>query len=269
MYRLVLCLTVLTLTACYEDTVGCLNPDAANYDLQADEACPDDCCTFPSLAVRVTPRWEEAAVVAGGRYPHGSPGDSFTLVRFRFYLGELQLEADGRALPPPEREVELFTASGGSATPVILNGNYLLATTQATTTTIGTVRTEGAGLTALTGTYGLPERYQVVDPFLSPTGDALRTQPGRLNFNNGLGYVQSRLEYVITPGDTLSVSSYGSLPFALDFGTPFFPPRGSDLRIDLSAQLDELLGPIDLSADSATIAAQLGRTVDFLQLAPQ
>ena len=152
---------------------------------------------------------------------------------------------------------------------MLLNGNYLLATTQSTTTTIGTVRTEGAGLTALTGSYGLPEQYRVVDPFLSPTGDALRTQPGRLNFNNGLGYVQSRLEYVLTPGDTLSVSSYGSVPFALDFGAPFFPPRGSNLRIDLNAQLDALLGPIDLRADSAAVATQLGRAVDFLQLAPQ
>ncbi len=61
----------------------------------------------------------------------------------------------------------------------MLNGNYLLATTVQTTTNIGTLRTGTTGLTALSGTYGLPDRYRTVLPFLAPTGDALRTQPGR------------------------------------------------------------------------------------------
>ena len=263
--RLLFGLILLSLTACYEEVTGCLNPDAANYDLQADEAC-GDCCTFPSLAVRVTPQWDGVPVVAGTRYPYGTQGDSFTLLRFRFYLGELQLVAGQDLLAAPERAVELFTLTSGVATPVALNGNYLLATTAPNTTNIGTVAIGTRGLTGLTGTYGLPDRYRVVEPFLAPTNDALRTQPGRLNFNDGRGFVQARLEYVLTPGDTLSVSSFGSTPFTISFGGTFVPDRGSNAQINLVAALDELLQPIDLAADSVTVAAGLGNSVNFLQL---
>ncbi|WP_420461344.1 MbnP family protein [Neolewinella sp.] len=261
---------LLTLCAagCYEDQTGCIDPDAANYDLQADLGCLD-CCTYPAYSLRITPRWEDEAVIAGQRYPYRAAGDSFTLVRFRYYLGELQLRSATTELPEPNRPVQLNTLVGSDTTTVTLNGNYLLATTTPTTTNIGTLRTGTAGLTALTGTYGLPDRYRTVVPFLAPTGDALRTQPGRLNYNDGRGYVQARLEYVLDPGtDTLSVSTYGSVPFVVDFGGEVLPLRGQATTIDLSAQIDELLRHIDLGADSATIAEQLGGDMSFLSFTP-
>ena len=262
-------LFALGTTGCYEDQTGCIDPDAANYDLQADLGCLD-CCTYPAYSLRVTPRWGSQPVVVGQRYPYGATaGDSFTLVRFRYYLGELRLRSAGEELPEPDRPVQLSTLNGSDTTMVTLNGNYLLGTTTPTTTNIGTLRTGTTGLTALTGTYGLPDRYRSVVPFLAPTGDALRTQPGRLNYNDGRGYVQARLEYVLVPGgDTLSVSSYGSLPFEVDFGGQVLPSRGQATTIDLSAQLDELLRPIDLGADSASIADRLGAQRSFLSFTP-
>ena len=261
---------LLTLCAagCYEDQTGCIDPDAANYDLQADLGCLN-CCTYPAYSLRITPRWEDEPVVVGQRYPYEAAGDSFTLVRFRYYLGELQLRSAGEELPEPDRPVRLSALVGGDTATVTLNGNYLLATTTPTTTNIGTLRTGTTGLTALSGTYGLPDRYRTVVPFLAPTGDALRTQPGRLNFNDGRGYVQARLEYVLEPGsDTLSVSTYGSDPFVVDFGGELLPSRGQATTIELSARFDRLLRPIDLGADSITIAEQLSSDTSFLFFTP-
>ncbi len=87
--------------------------------------------------------------------------------------------------------------------------------------------------------------------------------------HDGRGYVQARLEYVLVPGsDTLSVSTYGSVPFEVDFGGELLPSRGQATTIDLSAQFDELLRPINLGADSATVAGQLGSSALFLSFTP-
>ncbi|CAH0999354.1 hypothetical protein LEM8419_00652 [Neolewinella maritima] len=257
-------LAILLCTGCYEDRVGCLDPDADNYDLQADEGCTD-CCVYPDFSIRISPEWNDTALVVGQTYTDGA-GHPFQLIRFRYYLGELRLESTATELAEPARPVELQEGIAGDTTDVILNGNYLLATTTVTTSTVGTLRIGTAALRSFSGTYGLPDRYRNVIPFTAPSGDALRTQPGRLNYRDGRGYVQSRLEYTLTPGgDTLSVSSYGSVPFSLDFGDDLLPERGLDLRLDVTAQLDLLLGSIDLTADSATIAQALDREVDFLR----
>lgn len=37
---------------------GCLNPDASNFDLNAEKAC-DDCCTFPSASITLSQKWND------------------------------------------------------------------------------------------------------------------------------------------------------------------------------------------------------------------
>ena len=257
-------LAVLSLTSCYEDRVGCLDPDAANYELRADEACPD-CCTYPELSIRMIPVWNDTAIVGGDTYEDGA-GNTFQLVDFRYYLGDLELLSSTVDLPEPRREVELEEVINGTTGEVILNGNYLLASLQRTTTNVGEIRLGETALTGFSGTYGLPDRYRNIVPATAPTGDALRTQPRRLNYRDGRGYVQARLEYTLAPGrDTVSVSSYGSVPFELTFPEEVFPRRGADIRLDVQADLQKLVGAIDLSADTAAVAEGLTQPVDFLQ----
>lgn len=250
----------LVCASCYEDRVGCLDPDAANYALLADEACPD-CCTYPVLSVRVSPVWEGEAVVPAATYADGA-GHPFRLVDFRFYLGDLRLLAEGIDLPEPQRGVPLTLTDG---TDVTLNGNYTLGTSARTTREVGSIRLGNRPVAGFAGSYGLPDRFRGVLPASAPSGDALRTQPRRLNYLDGNGYVQSRLEYVLAgTTDTLSVSTYGSVPFTFTFADPVTPDRGADIRLDLEADLAELLGEIDLTADSATLALQLGAAPNFI-----
>ena len=181
-------------------------------------------------------------------------------------MGDLRLESPTTTLADPSRLLDLVTTD---STTLTLNGNYLLASLTASTTAVGTLRTGNAALTGLSGTYGLADRYRTVVPALAPSGDPLRTQPGRLNFNDGRGYVQSRLEYTRqVGGDTLSVSvsSFGSVPFLVDFGGPFTPDRGADIQVNLRAELFELFRGVDLAADTATVAGQLGASAGFLSI---
>ncbi|WP_116107417.1 MbnP family protein [Lewinella sp. IMCC34191] len=263
-FRLWLAIGLLTFSSCYEEVVGCLDPDANNYALGADEACPD-CCTYPALSVRISTVWGDAPIEVGGTYADVKK-DSFQLVDFRYYLGDLRLQSSAIELPEPFRPVELEEYVGGNVREVTLNGNYLLASATRRSTTVGGVRIGEVPLTGISGTYGLAERYRNVVPATAPSSDALRTQPRRLNYRDGRGYVQSRLEFTRTRGgDTISVSAYGSVPFELPFGDAVRPARGADILLDLEADLQQLLGDLDLSADTATIAEGLSQPVDFLR----
>jgi len=261
-FALAACLLTL-LAGCYENRSGCLDPNASNYDLQADESC-SDCCGYPSLSVRITTVWEDSAVVTGRNY-RDAAGTNFQIVRFRYYLGDMRLESSVGEPAEPLRPLELQQLIGQDTTPITLNGNYLLATTAASTITIGVIGGSDLPVDALSGSYGLPDRYRNVIPGSSPSGDALRTQPGRLNYRDGRGFVQSRLEYTLEPGgDTLSASSYGSVPFTLPFGEAIVPRQGADIRLDVQARLVDLIGRIDVSPDTAAVAEQLARGGDFL-----
>lgn len=262
--RFILAACLLTLcVGCYENRSGCLDPNASNYDLQADEGC-DGCCTYPTLSVRVSSVWEDSVIVAGQTY-QDVDGNPFQIVRFRYYLGELRLESPIADLADPFRPLELQELVAQDTTPVTLNGNYLLVTTATATTTLGVIAGSDTPVDALTGTYGLPDRYRNVIPASSPNGDALRTQPGRLNYRDGRGYVQARLEYTLEAGgDTLSASSYGSVPFVVPFGEEVRPRQGANIRFDIEARLANLLGQIAISSDTAAVAEQLARGGDFL-----
>lgn len=39
------------INSCVQPTDGCLDPFSSNYDLSADEACDDDCCTYPNFTL--------------------------------------------------------------------------------------------------------------------------------------------------------------------------------------------------------------------------
>ena len=254
----------LLLVGCYEERVGCLDPDANNYSLGADEACPA-CCTYPSFSIRLTTVWEDGALTPGTRYADGT-GDTFQLVDFRYYLGDLRLVSSVTELGEPQRPVDLQEQVNSEVRDVTLNGNYLLAGSSRSSSAVGSVRLGTDALTGLAGTYGLPERYRNVLPRSAPTGDALRTQPRQLNYLDGRGYVQARLEYTLPPEtDTLSVSTFASAPFALSFPDGVVPLRGADVLVDVEADLHALIGELDLSADSATIAGELTQPVDFLR----
>lgn len=263
MTKLNLLLLPLLLTACYEPQEGCLDPDAANYDLAADDDC-SDCCEFPSLSIRIATVWDSLTFDPASTY-QDAVGNNFELLNFRYYLGDLQLLSGDEFLPEPEAAIELQLVEGQDTTDAVLNANLILgmASAGATTSEVGNLRIGTASLSALSGTLGLAERYRAVFTPSVPRGNALGTQPGLLNFNDGRGYARARLQYLLA-GDTLSVTTFGSEDFILDFGQSVSPDRGFNLTLSLQADLAPVIGLLDLSADSAVIASELQRRLPDL-----
>lgn len=89
---------LLILVGCYDSQEGCLDIDATNYDVSADDPCLE-CCTYPTLnlifqhqVVLATQPDTSFALKYGTRYP--SPLDTnhlFYIDRARFFVSDLKL----------------------------------------------------------------------------------------------------------------------------------------------------------------------------------
>lgn len=250
-----LSLLILLLTsACYEDNIACLDPDATNYDILADEACPD-CCVYPSFSLDVDRIWGDTILFTDSTYQDGA-GNDFRLIRFRVYLSELGLVAGGAELPTPENEIEVGVLSDADTVLTIINANIALvsATSTSTTSGIGRLRVGTGSLTQLRGTFGLGETYTAVYPASAPAASPLSTQVGLLNFNDGQGYLTASAEYVLlATNDTVRVDARGLQPFVVDFPGPLAPLRGVNLTLELEADYQRVFGTTDLTGTEAEV----------------
>jgi hypothetical protein len=250
-------LSLLLASACYEDNIACLDPDATNYDILADEACPD-CCTYPTFSLDVERIWGDTTLFVDSTYQDGA-GNDFRLLSFRVYLSELGLAAGNTILPTPENEVEVGVISGTDTTLTNINANVALisATSSSTTSTIGQLRTGTDPLTQLLGTFGLGDDFSAVYPPSAPSSSPLSTQVGLLNYNDGQGYLTASAEFVLTASDdTVRVDARGLDPFTLDFG-PVEPLRGVDLTLELEADYQQVFGAANLTGTETEVAADL------------
>ena len=253
------------LPACYEDVVDCTDPDAANYDLSADEGC-GDCCVYPTLSLEVRRSFGAAPLQLDSTYTDGS-GNAFTLTAFRYYLGDIALTAGDRSLDLPTDLQEVEFTSGTDTVAAELNVNAILVTTEGSTNyPVGTLPIGEPDLASLDLSFGLPDVFTAVLPASAPTDSPLRTQPRLLNFRDGRGYVQSRVEYVLAAtGEARSVSTFGYLPVSLPIPAGVLPPpRGDNFTLTLEADYAAVLQSVDLTADSAAVAADIGGSLPAL-----
>ncbi|OAV44364.1 MbnP family protein [Lewinella sp. 4G2] len=252
-------LTVLSATGCYEDRIACLDPDASNYDLRADEQCPDGCCQYPNLALEVSRRWGDDPFSVDSLYRDGA-GNEFKVQRFRFYLGDVELMGDNVSFETPDNEFEIGLLSGGDTVLTEVNANLALVTVTGTTNlTVGTFRSNNQAISGISATVGLPDFLDAAVPTTAPAAAPLSVQPGLLRFNNGLGYVSSSMEYILTAtDDTLRINNYANSPLALSLPAPVAPQRGSGLTLLLDVNLEAILNGVDLTNSNAVIDVSPG-----------
>ncbi|MTB53951.1 MbnP family protein [Lewinella sp. W8] len=268
MHRSLLCLCLslsLLLTSCYEDRIGCLDGDATNFDLRADQPCPD-CCEYPELAVDVDHFFGAESFNFDSTYLDGA-GNAFRVTRLRYYLSDLRLGTLSTTLDEPENLTELSLIDGADTVTAVVNADVALITASSgSARTLGRLRVGTEALTQVQCMIGVSDDLNQVFPPSASSSSPLSTQPGLLNFLDGQGYVQGRLEYIlVNTSDTLSVSWFGNQTVTLPFGGELAPLRGFDLTLEMAADYAELLGRVNLSADSATVATALSaRMPDLL-----
>ena len=122
-----LCLSLLLLLpSCYEDRIGCLDGDATNFDLLADQSCPD-CCEYPDLSVDVDHFYGLETFSLDSVYVDGA-GNSFQVTRLRYYLSDLRLGTLSSTLEEPENVAELQVIEGADTVTTTLNADVALIT---------------------------------------------------------------------------------------------------------------------------------------------
>lgn len=244
----------LLAASCYEDRIDCLDPDATNYDLRADEACPDDCCTYPTFSLDPQRFWGEEAFSLADTFTDGGL-NQFRIIRFRVYLSELELVAGDNVLPRPENTVEVGVISGTDTITTELNANLILASSSgSSTSSVGTLRTGSEALTQVQGLVGMSTVFNDVYPPSAPADSPLATQINLLNFNDGNGYLTASAEFVLTAtNDTVRVDLYDTAPLSLDFPTAVEPVRGSNLTVELVADYQTVFGNVNLATEPERI----------------
>lgn len=129
-------LLMLIFGACYSPQEGCLDPEAENYTLTADEPC---CCDYPDRGLILELRWDSLSFRVNRDYENAF-GDTFRITTLRYaahgfhwYYG-----ADNEQV-----EERLAGRDPSSGTPVSYPDDWVLIETGVSSVTAGTVRRYG------------------------------------------------------------------------------------------------------------------------------
>ncbi len=254
-YCLLLSLLFLSL-GCYEPEEGCLDINATNYDVSADDPCPD-CCTYPSLSLLfqhyvtlATMPDTSFAMKYGTRYP--SPMDTnhlFYIDRGRFFISNLKLvKANGEELGVLD-SVWLPLVVGDS---IFVENNFSKHDRDIfQAAKLGTFNAYGE-FTGVKFTLGLaPTIRQVWVDTLKTT--ALAVENDTLSYNETVGIMPVHL---IVRRDTLPDTAPIDLVFtqerqiSLPFEQTVFVDRGFKLKVTLRIDFMVLFQDIDFKNDS-------------------
>lgn len=254
----------MTWSGCYEPVQGCLDVRASNFDLDADEPCPDDCCEFPELKVRFNNVWTYVDTVMSLRTDTSyvdAVGQPFRFSKVQFYWSDLRLRMSGGTTLLVQDSLDLLVADGTDTTELIIRDDIVLATINDSRDqqTVGTLIPEG-WLEALDVTLGIGQDLNAaVTTSVAPTSHPLAPKLGPLNFGSELGYVFARIEYFqdTTAVDTTArvINVYGddlrrelSLPSPVPF--PFVD--GFDPILVMQMDVARLFDGIDVRLEDST-----------------
>ena len=101
-----LLLMLLMVTSCYEPKEGCTDVLATNYEASADEACENDCCTFPQLKLTVSHKHGNATFSFDSVYINDL-GQAYSFKFIQLYLYNARLIDDNGQSVPIHQEVLL------------------------------------------------------------------------------------------------------------------------------------------------------------------
>ena len=131
-------ISLFILSSCYEREEACLDLLAKDYSLSADDAC-EDCCTYPSLQIRVFNKIGEDSYSIDSVMVNDS-GDSFRIVQSRIILSDFDLTLSDNAVLSVRETAEYEDTEGEG---VELTEDHVIATTSSSLLTPGTIRETG------------------------------------------------------------------------------------------------------------------------------
>lgn len=241
-------LALCLFSACYEPKKGCLDVEAENFDVTADDTC---CCQYPKLRFILRHRytglgtegiWEPNNTVSNNL------GQAFKF-NISYYLSDpVVLQNGNERRPTGEVRLPVFFNPGGDTSKTFANSMMLVRRSPLENSS-GEFRFSGA-FQRVSLQLGLPATVQEVNPNRITFVHPLRNQPERLWRTRNEGFANMLVTVAFPPDappDTLRFfrSDFERFPITKD-GT-FKGERGFNTDFQLTADYAELFKNIDLS----------------------
>ena len=255
--------------ACYEPKEDCLDVLATNFDVQADEPCPD-CCQYPSLKLSIAHKAGEEFLSFDSLYTTDSI-HYFLIKDLRFYLSNLQLvPRTGESLGVTNLvEMSVKTPSGNEI--IEVEDNFQLVTRQSGNYTIGEILASGS-FDQIQFFVGVPIEVNNADPLSLPDNHPLGPQTDTMHWNQDAGYIFNKITLQPdTSSNELKIIEIGSIPNLVSVQLPFLQDIKVGFDVSLSVEIDYLkwFKGIDFAASDAEIRQKIvENTAEAFSLAP-
>lgn len=259
-------LLTATLPGCFEPEEGCLDIYALNYQVDADEQCPD-CCRYPQIKLDILHKIVLPDTSVNLQYDteyRDGAGNPFLISRIQFYLTDVQLiRPNGDSVGVIDTLLLPLEAAGGSTELVEIKDNFALIDPGVFgQTSMGGIRTEGS-FQAMRFTLGVSGVADAVPPADYPQDHPLAVES--LYVPEAEARLMSRIQVyrIEPPGDTVRTD----IRIGGDYTRPLeLPLQPSAIYLDpgfsprLRLQVDYLywFDGVDLVADpTEQIAAKI------------
>lgn len=164
---------LLSLSSCYENVEGCLDPDSTNYNLAADIDC-DDCCSFPTLSLAIAYSFGEDAYNRVDTVSNDL-GQEFVIEDLQTYFSEVSVSDGSQSFNIDET----FTYEDSNGNSQEITDDIILATPRGFRNVLGTFR-QANEYTSMMFTLGVPTEIDLAqsisvaaDHPLAIAGDSL------------------------------------------------------------------------------------------------
>ncbi|MBP7273182.1 MAG: hypothetical protein KA974_05040 [Saprospiraceae bacterium] len=196
-------LSCIQLTSCYESREGCLDANATNYDVSADENC---CCQYPNLKLTLTHRADTVFIYPDSIYTNNI-GKSFSIKNFKYYISDVQLQKTDGTVISNNDSLTVFSYENGNIIQKKIWNNFVYVDRGVATTIIGSFSHTGQYSKVLFKVGVVAEANHILPDTLLPNNHALLRDKG-MYIDSLVGYNHIQLRYVLTT-DTITTTVFG------------------------------------------------------------
>lgn len=190
-YKYILLSAAIIITSCDSGEEGCLDISATNFDASADVNCAN-CCTYPSLAMRINHMMDSVTFSLNSVY-HDASNTPFTVSSVQFYISEIKLvQADGSQVGVTDE----LTLTFADNTSMIVEDNFTLfkkSIGNYTSNEIGRISTSG-DFTKIQFYVGVTGFANHAKPSAMPNGHDLEIQSDTMHWNVTEGYIFNKIQ---------------------------------------------------------------------------
>lgn len=206
-----LVLIIFTSFSCFEKEAGCLDAEAVNFDVTADDDC---CCEYPKLVLKMSHVYDDQTLILGSDLVNdiNSP---FEIISFQYYLSGFSYVDESNNTFSTTDRISLPQISSDDN--VTTTDDFVLISRSFIRDSIGFF-TDFGDYEKLEFEIGVKEIAQNTDPDGVDADHPLATQADSMWFENE-GYVATKITLkpdTIDMTDTFTITIFDNQLFSLD-----------------------------------------------------